>query len=135
VHNLDWLAYLIPLAALVIGGISRIARAIQPAQAPPDGQGAAPAPAPPIIRPAALPPRPQMAAPPLLPPLRRPLPSTPVVLPLASLPSLGQPLPTARPFLAALFSDPDHARRAIILAEVLGPPVALRTTSPTRNAF
>ena len=90
----------------------QILEAQQAAQA---AQGAAPRTPQPA---AALPPPSQRA-------MRRPVPAPApsVVLPAAA--ARTGPAPEGRSVLAA-FADPSHARTAVILAEILAPPVALR---------
>ena len=57
--------------------------------------------------------------------MRRPVPppAAPAILPSAA--ARSGPPPAGRSVLAA-FADPSHARTAVVLAEILGPPVALR---------
>jgi hypothetical protein len=54
---------------------------------------------------------------------RRPVPSAPAFDPTAA---PVTPVGTTRRTVADAFGDPPHARNAVILAEILGPPVALR---------
>jgi len=52
---------------------------------------------------------------------------TPLVMPLGQpARAPAPPAGTTRRMVLDAFSDPEHARNAVILAEILGPPVALR---------
>jgi hypothetical protein len=148
-RDYNWIGYLIPLAILVFSLISRTGKAVQrriDAVAPPDAAEPRP-----VVdlrrrmlqqRTATTAPQQPAVAPAPAPRIQRftPAPPAPPAAAFAALgfPAASAPMATAgpeRPLLRAVFADPDHARRAVILAEILGPPVALRTTSPTRTAF
>ncbi len=57
--------------------------------------------------------------------MRRPIPAPAPSVVLPSAAARTGPAPAGRSLLAA-FADPAHARTAVVLAEVLAPPVALR---------
>jgi hypothetical protein len=122
--NWIFLAFIaIAFLARNIGKISPPARTAAPgapAPVPPPGYAAAPMPAPPPP-PAA----PAMQAAP--PPPPRPVPPRPSPMPNVSLTVPAPPSAlTTRAFLRDAFANPAHARHAVILSELLGPPLALR---------
>jgi hypothetical protein len=123
VDNLVWVVPVVLVLLAVLrksGGVKRglesfqrqIIEAQRAAQA---AQSAAPRAAQPSV---AVPPPSQRA-------MRRPVPAPAPSVVLPSAAARTGPAPAGRSVLAA-FADPSHARTAVVLAEILGPPVALR---------
>jgi hypothetical protein len=126
VDNFNWLPLLI-IAVIVLAGQGRklVAGArspaaqaarqayLQAAQAEAERAAAAAVP----VRPAA--PRPAVVPTP-------PRPLRAMMPPAGSAPTAALPAPPMHTFIRAAFADPAHARRAIVLAEILLPPPALR---------
>jgi hypothetical protein len=132
VDSFNWIWLVVVIVAVVWGQLRKLGsnvRAMQASQqarlaamqaaadaaaagAPPPAAAYAPASPPPGAAPA---------------PPRRPLPSLASVQPAPPpTPGPGIPVSSTRAFLRGAFADPAHARHAVILAEVLSKPNALR---------
>jgi hypothetical protein len=130
VDSFNWIWLVVVIIAVVWGQLRKLGSNVRAMQASQQAQlaamqaaadAAAAAPSPPAAA-SAPPPRPAAApAPP------RPLPHLVSVQPAApATPGPGIPVSSTRAFLRGAFGDPAHARHAVILAEILAKPPALR---------
>ena len=128
--SFNWIWLVVVIVAVVWGQLRKLGTNVRAMQASQQAQLAAAqaaadaAAAGPARAAASAPPPPPAAAPA---PPRRPPPNVMAVQPappVAAAP--GAPVSSTRTFLRGAFGDPAHARHAVILAEVLSKPNALR---------
>jgi hypothetical protein len=140
-EHANWLVIAIIVIFAVAGRIGKIGKTVQKAQSRAQAAQsayteqmqaaqAAAAPSPPAPAPAQMinvtaTGLPQRTVQPRMPGPPRPAP-TPRAAPAATVGADPAPAGSTRAFVHEAFHDPGHARRAIILAELLAPPVALR---------
>jgi hypothetical protein len=128
VDSFNWIWLVVVIIAVVWGQMRKLGSNVRTVQAGQEARlaamqaaaDAAMVSAPPPVA-ASAPPRPSPAAPA---PPRRPMPGLVTAQPTPPVPPI--PVTSTRTFLRAAFGDPAHARHAVILAEVLAPPPALR---------
>jgi hypothetical protein len=131
VDSFNWIWLVVVIVAVVWGQLRKLGTNVRAMQASQQAQLAADAGRSGRSRgrPCAAPRRTRRPPPPAAAPAppRRPLPSLASVQPappVAAAP--GAPVSSTRAFLRGAFGDPAHARHAVILAEVLSKPNALR---------